>query len=109
MARRLALLCFFQHALGTASANSQRVYANAVFQTRVTHDLAYAQGLVGCTDTADTSTCNATAKTLTLDVYEPVGDDFPSSRPTVLIIHGGGFTGACIRYDAPLQMAIVQL
>jgi len=71
------------------------VYNDEVFNVKVTHDVTYGQGLVGCSDRYTASSC--TAKDLKLDVYEPSpksgGLAVPAVKPAYVMMHGGGNTG----------------
>ena len=68
---------------GTVATASGTRYLDPVFTAvAVTHDLVYGSAVDNFGDERE----------LTLDLYEPAGDD-AGARPVIIWAHGGGFTG----------------
>jgi len=72
----------------SAEGSVASVYADPVFEVRITEDVVYAQGLSHESPNSEA----AVEMDLLLDVYEPVRSD-DVTMPAVVMIHGGGFTG----------------
>jgi acetyl esterase/lipase len=69
--------------IGTPATASGTRYLDPVFAAvTVTHDLVYGSAIDNFGDDQE----------LTLDLYEPTGDD-SAARPVIVWAHGGGFTG----------------
>ena len=75
-----AVLCL----LVASSALAQTLYLDEQFGFTLTTGVIFASKPVGVP---------ATDMDLRLELYEPSGVGVPSSRPVVVAIHGGGFTG----------------
>lgn len=62
--------------------------ADDVYDVRVTKDVRYGTGIVGC---CDGRSGPPVARDLLMDVYEPVAADANSTRPALVLAFGGAF------------------
>ncbi len=76
------------------------VFAEKAFDVKVTEDVVFGQGLThtGWQDGA------GQPMDLTLDVFEPIGHD-ATSKPVVVVIHGGGFVSGSSKHKPLTAMA----
>jgi len=75
----------------TAALVSGRVSADPVFGYRIDTDVPYGKGLV-------VSDGALVERDLLLDVYTPVNETNGDARPTVILVHGGGFQRGGLRH-----------
>lgn len=76
------------------------VYKTSTYGVKVEKGIEYAQGQVHSNWNSDVYS----AKSLTLDIYEP--DDATSeNRPAIVIFHGGGFYGGDSEKETNIDMA----
>jgi acetyl esterase/lipase len=68
--------------------NQPVVYRDPTFEVRATEDIVYGKALVH----PDWGAAESTVVDLTLDLYEPVGQNPGIARPAIVVIHGGGFS-----------------
>ena len=86
----LASLCLAVAA--TSPAGAQTLYVDELFGFTRTAGVVFASKLVGSPPTN---------VDLRLELFEPQGAGVPTSRPAIILIHGGGFTGGS-RFNARL-------
>lgn len=85
MMRRLCVLACLSLALASASpAGAQTLYLDEQFGFTRTTGVVFASKPVGAP---------ATNLDLRLELFQPQGSGVPPSRPAIILIHGGGFTG----------------
>lgn len=91
----LVALCTAGASSHAESATPQpRLFQDKMFEVRQTKNIAYASGVVN-------QSTHPVNRQLLMDVYEPVGENLPSSRPALIMAFGGAFhrgTKAAVDY-----------
>lgn len=95
--RHLAIALAFAVVLGAGnSLSAATIYLDPIFNVQSNTNLVYGTGLTNN---------GLSTKNLTLDIFRPtqISTPVPAVRPTVVFIHGGGWTSGS-KADLPTQM-----